>query len=95
MTTPEYMTVDQAAEWLGIHRQTLHTYVRQGRLPAFKLGRLTRFKVQDLRALIDAPKPPHPMTLKVQRQIASVQAAQEAHEARMIRLRGNPLAIRG
>ena len=54
MTLPptEYLTVDQAAAFLSVHRQTLHTYVRLGRLPAYKLGKLTRFRADDLRALL-------------------------------------------
>jgi excisionase family DNA binding protein len=34
----EYLTTDQAAEALGIHVQTMRAYIRDGRLPAFRLA---------------------------------------------------------
>ncbi|MFN3646275.1 MAG: helix-turn-helix domain-containing protein [Gemmobacter sp.] len=48
----EYLTVEQAAEFLTVHRQTIHTYVRKGLLPASKLGRRTLIHPDDLRALL-------------------------------------------
>jgi excisionase family DNA binding protein len=34
----EYLTTEQAAEALGIHVQTMRAYIRDGRLPAFRLA---------------------------------------------------------
>lgn len=91
---PEYMRVEKAAEWLGCHRQTLHRYVREGRIPVLKLGRMTMFRTADLRALIEPPKPEDLMRagLRAERQAASERAAQLAHDARMSRLLGGPVA---
>ena len=95
MTESPYLRAPAAAQWLHIHPQTLRRYVREGKLAVYKLGKVALYKVSDLEALVGAPKPPNPMTLKVQRQIASAQAAQEAHEARMRQLRADPRVIRG
>ena len=40
----EVMTVDQAAQYLGVSPDTLYKYLSEGRLPAFKLGNRWRLK---------------------------------------------------
>jgi excisionase family DNA binding protein len=42
--TREVMNVRQAADYLGISPDTLYNHVRQGTLPAFRLGNRWRFK---------------------------------------------------
>ncbi len=37
-TAREYLTSEEAAETLGIHVQTMRAYIRDGRLPAFRLA---------------------------------------------------------
>lgn len=37
-TIPEFLTVDQAAEQLGLSRNAVYAEVRSGRLPARRLG---------------------------------------------------------
>jgi excisionase family DNA binding protein len=37
-TAREYLTSEEAAEALGIHVQTMRAYIRDGRLPAFRLA---------------------------------------------------------
>ena len=32
------LTIDQVAEYMGVHRDTVYTLIRSGRLPALQLG---------------------------------------------------------
>jgi excisionase family DNA binding protein len=40
----EVMTVDQAAQYLGVSPDTLYKYLSEGKVPAFKLGNRWRLK---------------------------------------------------
>jgi excisionase family DNA binding protein len=44
METREVMGVRDAAAYLGISRETLHKYLNENRIPAFRLGSRWRFK---------------------------------------------------
>jgi len=48
-------TVDQAAQFLGIHHQTLRGYIKSGKLPAYRLAgeKVLRIKRDDLLALLE------------------------------------------
>jgi excisionase family DNA binding protein len=48
----EVLTVEQAAEYLQIHKVTIYKYIRAGALPAAKLGKVYRIYRRDLEALI-------------------------------------------
>ncbi|OFV83008.1 MAG: hypothetical protein A2W26_11295 [Acidobacteria bacterium RBG_16_64_8] len=48
----EVLTVEQAAEYLQIHKVTIYKYIRSGTLPAAKLGKVYRIFRRDLEALI-------------------------------------------
>jgi excisionase family DNA binding protein len=50
------MTVEQAAEYLQVHRLTVYRYIRQGLLPAAKLGKVYRLFRRDVEAFLDAAK---------------------------------------
>ena len=54
----DWMTIDQAAEFLGVARRTLFNYAKQGKLRAFKaaVGGRTMFRRQDLEAF-KTPQP--------------------------------------
>ncbi len=47
---PEIMTIDQAAEYLQLHKQVVYRHVRQGTIPASRIGATIRFK----KSVIDA-----------------------------------------
>ena len=47
---PEIMTIDQAAEYLQLHKQVVYRHVRQGTIPASRIGSTIRFK----KSVIDA-----------------------------------------
>jgi excisionase family DNA binding protein len=51
----ELFTVDQAAEFLGVHHQTLRGYIKNGKLPAYRLAgeKVLRIKREDLMALLE------------------------------------------
>ena len=44
----ELLTVDEAADYLGLSRSTLYQYASARILPSYKLGRLLRFDRRDL-----------------------------------------------
>jgi excisionase family DNA binding protein len=51
----DYLTPEEAAEALGIHVQTLRSYVRSGKLPALRLAgeRALRIRRTDLEAVLE------------------------------------------
>ena len=52
----EILTVEQAAEYLQVHKVTVYKYIRAGLLPAAKLGKVYRIYRHDLEALLAASK---------------------------------------
>jgi excisionase family DNA binding protein len=48
----QLMTVKQAAEALSCSEAAIRKWIYQRRLPAVKVGRLTRLRVSDLEALL-------------------------------------------
>jgi MerR family transcriptional regulator, light-induced transcriptional regulator len=67
------LDLQHAAERLGVHYQTAYRWVRDGRLPAERLGGRYRIAVADLDALVaerstprSEPKPPGPARLERQ-----------------------------
>lgn len=50
----EILTVEQAAEYLQVHKITLYRYIREGLLPAAKLGKMYRLFRRDVEAFLAA-----------------------------------------
>jgi excisionase family DNA binding protein len=50
----EILTVEQAADFLQVHKITVYRYIREGRLPAVKLGKLYRLFSRDVEAFLEA-----------------------------------------
>lgn len=48
---------DEVADMLGLHVRTVRGYVRDGRLPAVRIGKQYRISEQDLRAFTGATDP--------------------------------------
>ena len=53
-TLPRLLTVEEAAEFLGLSRNNLYIAAREGRIPSFKVGSLVRFDLDELRSWLDA-----------------------------------------
>lgn len=52
----EFLTVEQVAEYLQLNKLTVYKYVREGRIPATKVGRLLRIARSDLLRFLDAQR---------------------------------------
>lgn len=50
-------SVEQVAERLGLHVRTIRNYVRDGRLPAVRIGKQYRIAHEDLEAFTGRPVP--------------------------------------
>jgi len=55
----QFFSPDEAAEFLGVHTQTVRGYIRTGKLPALRLAgeRALRIQREDLLALLEPYKP--------------------------------------
>jgi len=42
------MTIDEVAEFLHMNPMTLYSWVREGKIPAFKIGKVWRFRKNDI-----------------------------------------------
>ncbi|NLK88301.1 MAG: helix-turn-helix domain-containing protein [Clostridiaceae bacterium] len=51
--TKDYYTVEQISEILNIHPKTIQRYIREGRLPAVKIGKSWRITGHDLSVFIE------------------------------------------
>ena len=53
MVTEEWLTVESAAELLGVTKRAIHRYVQAGKLAPYKrgIGRRTFFRREDVEAL--------------------------------------------
>jgi excisionase family DNA binding protein len=56
---PDILGVEDAAEYLGVHPQTVRNYIRSGKLPAYRLAgeRFLRVLRKDLLALLERVQP--------------------------------------
>ena len=52
----EYLTLEEAADQLGVEYKTLYRLVRSGDLPAGKIGRIYRIRKEDLESYFDQQK---------------------------------------
>jgi excisionase family DNA binding protein len=50
---PLYIGTQTAADLLGICGRTLHTYLKQGLIPHYRMGRVIRFKTDELIQFIE------------------------------------------
>ncbi len=55
----EIMTVAQVADYLQLNKLTVYKYIREGRLPAVKLGRSFRIIKEDMHSFLEAQKIGH------------------------------------
>ncbi|MDR7523319.1 MAG: helix-turn-helix domain-containing protein [Armatimonadota bacterium] len=50
----EILTVEQAADLLQVHKITIYRYIREGRLPAVRLGKMYRLFSRDVEVCLRA-----------------------------------------
>ena len=67
----QYLTLEQAAEILGVEYKTVYRLVRAGDLPAGRIGRVYRIKAEDLDAYFEHSK--QAVAAGAQRPIAPLQ----------------------
>ena len=49
--TIDWMSTADAAEYLGVQSRTLYRFIDEGRLPAYRFGRVIRLKREDVGSL--------------------------------------------
>ncbi|MEW6557876.1 MAG: helix-turn-helix domain-containing protein [Elusimicrobiota bacterium] len=50
------LNINEAAEYMGLSKNTLYAWVCQRRIPFVKCGRLTKFDIRDIDKWIDEKK---------------------------------------
>lgn len=53
----EWLTTEEASTYLSLTENALRILVHRGRVKAFKLGRRLRFRISDLRGLLQRKEP--------------------------------------
>jgi len=56
MAEDRWFSVDEIADYLGVKRDTLYKWIERKRLPAHKLGRLWKFRKEEVDKWIKAGK---------------------------------------
>jgi len=56
MAEDRWYSVDEIADYLGVKRDTLYKWIERKRLPAHKLGRLWKFRKEEVDKWIKAGK---------------------------------------
>jgi len=52
----EVLTVEETAAYLQIHKATVYKYIREGLLPAARLGKVYRLRRRDVDAFLETMK---------------------------------------
>jgi excisionase family DNA binding protein len=60
MSPEKLLTLEQVAERLAVSRKMVYDWIRDGRIPGVKMGRLWRVKEGSLDAFIDSLEPIKP-----------------------------------
>ena len=55
-TTDGYVSIDDAADFLGVSVPTLRQWLKKELLPAHKIGKLWKFKISELDAWVKSGK---------------------------------------
>lgn len=82
-----YLTSEQVADLLQVHQFTVLKYLKSGRLPGIKIGRMYRIKESDVEKFlgnvsVTPPKTPEPPTnqTQIQEQPQQVEPEQSYYE---------------
>lgn len=60
-TRTDLMTVEQVAAYLQLNKLTVYRYIREGRIPAARLGKSYRVRKSDLDAFLESHKSRQPV----------------------------------
>jgi PTS system nitrogen regulatory IIA component len=50
------LTIDDVAEFLQVNPMTIYAWVRDGKIPAFKIGKVWRFKKEEIEKWLKGKK---------------------------------------
>ena len=64
--TNQMKTVDEVAADLHVHRITVYRLLKSGKIPGFKVGRVWRFRMDQVREWIEKPSDAHERNLKME-----------------------------
>lgn len=54
----EWLTIQEAADYLGVARPTIYRWAKQGRLPIYKLAEgVSRIRTHDLQGFVEEARP--------------------------------------
>jgi len=56
----ELLTTEDIAQYLGYHIETIRVYIRQGKLPAIKVGREYRIRRDDFEKFLEERRTRNP-----------------------------------
>lgn len=48
------LTINEASEMLGVKRSTLYSWIHQDKIPHIKIGKLVKFKIDQIEAFIES-----------------------------------------
>lgn len=51
-----FYTVDELSEYLGVEKSTVYTWVHTRQIPYYKIGRLVKFKVDEIQVWVEERK---------------------------------------
>jgi len=55
-TGTDLLTVEQVADYLQLNKLTIYKYIRDGRLPAVKIGKVYRVRKPDIEAFLESKR---------------------------------------
>ncbi len=93
--TPEWLTVEQAAEWLQVSTKTIRRYIEAGSLTAVNLGgRAIRIRRQDLDAWLESRRIEPGVSLRKLERLERHQAHSERRNQKIAKVRRSPIPRR-
>lgn len=80
-TPGDLMTPEQVAEYLQLHKLTIYKYIREGRLPAARLGRSLRIAKADVERFLEERRAGPPVPARAQAETRRGDGARETQPA--------------
>ncbi len=81
---PEWLTIEQVADWLQVSTNTIRRYIEDGSLPAVNLGgRAIRIRRQDLDAWLEKRRVEPGVSIRQQDHLERRERREERRQRRM------------